>query len=50
MSLFHENNKRAPGLFHLLLGQQGAHVHGVAQLHVRQLAGHSDGCVPDMER
>lgn len=35
-----------PGLFQLLLREERADVHGVAQLHVRQFAGHGDGCVP----
>lgn len=39
-----------PGLFHLLLSEEGADVHGVAELHIRQLAGHGDGCIPTIER
>lgn len=35
-----------PGLFQLLLGEERADVHRVAELHVRQLTGHGDGCVP----
>lgn len=35
-----------PASFELLLGEQRADVQGVARLHVRQLAGHSDGRVP----
>lgn len=35
-----------PGLFQLLLREERADVHGVAELHVRQFAGHGDGCIP----
>lgn len=39
-----------PRLFHLLLREQWANVHGVAELHVRQFARHGDGCVPAIKR
>lgn len=35
-----------PSLLRLLLSEQRADVHGVAELHVRQFAGHGDGSVP----
>lgn len=35
-----------PALFHLLLREEGADVHGVTQLHVGQFTGHGDGCIP----
>lgn len=35
-----------PALFHLLLREEVADVHGVTQLHVGQFTGHGDGCIP----
>lgn len=35
-----------PGLFHLLLSEERADVHRLAELHVRQFTGHGDGCIP----
>lgn len=42
--------KVLPGLIHLLLSEEQADVHGVAELHVRQFARHGDGCISAVER
>lgn len=34
------------GLFQLLFGEERTDVHRVAELHVGELAGHGDGCIP----
>ena len=47
---FRKHSVTPPGLLQLLLSEERADVHGVAELHVGQFAGHGDGCVPAIRR